>query len=257
MNLTSILQIAISSAYEGGAILHKHFGAIDRIEKKGKNDLVTIADKSSEKAIIEKIRSKYPTHGILAEESGIKDGIEDIQWIIDPLDGTTNYAHGLPIFSVSIAVSIQKEIVVGAVLNPMTSELFTAMRGCGASLNGKKIGVSKSSTLSESLLVTGFPYKLEDILNPSIKRFKDLLSISRGVRRLGSAALDLCFVASGRFDGFWESRLKPWDTAAGVLIASEAGAKITDFEGRRYTTEKDEIVATNELIHSEMLSILR
>ena len=177
-------------------------------------------------------------------------------WIIDPLDGTTNFAHQLGIFSVSIAFALRGDIVIGIVLNPITGELFTSTIDEGAALNGRPITVSNSKTVSESLLVTGFPYNLKKFLDPLITRFTNCLKSAQGVRRLGSAALDLCYVACGRFDGFWEQNLNPWDTAAGMLIASEAGGMVTDFGNRQFEIEDKEILATNGKIHMEMLKIL-
>ena len=208
------------------------------------------------KQIIQTIRSRFPDHAILAEESGANPGVPDCQWIIDPLDGTTNFAHQLPIFAVSIAFSFRGEVTVGIVLNPVSGELFTAVRGRGAELNGRPIRVSETKHVSESLLVTGFPYNFEEILESAMGRFRSCLRASRGVRRLGAAALDLCFVACGRFDGFWEENLKPWDTAAGMLIASEAGAEVTDFKGKAFAIDDREILATNGSIHRELMSLL-
>ncbi len=180
-----------------------------------------------------------------------------MEWIIDPLDGTTNFAHQVGIFAVSIAFAWKGDIVVGVVLNPVSNELFTAVAGEGAYLNGHPINVSKSLSVSESLLVTGFPYNFKEIFDEVIHRFSNCLNVSQGVRRLGSAALDLCFTACGRFDGFWEQNLKPWDTAAGMLIAKEAGCYVTDFSNNQFTVEKKEILATNGKIHEEMLSLLK
>jgi myo-inositol-1(or 4)-monophosphatase len=256
MDLELVKRTGIAAAYKGADALRARLGAISNINKKGAIDLVTEADIESEKLIIETIRTRFPGHAILAEESGLNVGESDCQWIIDPLDGTTNFAHGLELFSISIAFALNEKIVVGIVLNPETGELFTATHGKGSTLNGKHINVSNSETVSESLLVTGFPYNFHEILNPLMIRFSNCLNASLGVRRLGSAALDLCFVACGRFDGFWEQNLKPWDTAAGMLIAREAGAIITDFSNRPYTVDKKEILATNGKIHKEMLSLL-
>jgi myo-inositol-1(or 4)-monophosphatase len=233
-----------------------HFGKISRIHKKGAIDLVTEADIESESAIIETIKNVFTDHTILAEESGLSTGDADYQWIIDPLDGTTNFAHQIGLFSISIAFVLKGETVFALVLNPMTGELFTAVKGRGASLNGKQIAVSKVMTVSESFLVTGFPYNLRDHFDPLMTRFSKCLKASQGVRRLGSAAIDLCFVACGRFDGFWEQNLNPWDTAAGELIAREAGAIVTDFSNNPFTIYKKEIIATNGKIHKEMLSLL-
>jgi myo-inositol-1(or 4)-monophosphatase len=256
MDLEQIRRIGIGAAYEGGEILTGYFGNISDIQKKGAIDLVTEADYAAEKAIIETIRSRFPDHAVLAEESGLNAGTAEFQWIIDPLDGTTNYTHRLGLFCVSIAFALQGSVAVGIVLNPITGELFTAVRNAGAELNGRAIRVSDTDQLSESLLVTGFPYNFKKKFNPLMARFTRCLEASQGIRRLGSAALDLCFVACGRFDGFWEEDLHPWDTAAGMLIAMEAGARVTDFSNAPYEIQKSTILATNGRIHEEMIPLL-
>lgn len=256
MDLELIKGVGLDAAYKSAGILRRYLGRISKVNKKGAIDLVTEADVASEKSIIETIRGKFPEHEILAEESGLNRGSSDYRWIIDPLDGTTNFAHQLGIFSISIAFAIQGDIVLGIVLNPVTEELFAAVKGKGAELNGRSIRVSGSKTVSESLLVTGFPYDFKSVIEPLLTRFSNCLKASQGIRRLGSAALDLCFVACGRFDGFWEQRLNPWDTAAGMVIAQEAGAVVTDFFNNPFTIDKKEILATNGRIHDEMLSLL-
>jgi len=257
MDLKIIKNVAIAAAYKSGELLCSSLGKISKINKKGAIDLVTEADIGSEKLIIETIRAAFPDHAILAEESGMNKGESEMEWIIDPLDGTTNFAHQVGIFSVSIAFEWKGDIVVGVVLNPASGELFSAVAGEGAYLNGHSIHVSKSPSVSESLLVTGFPYNFKEIFDEVMSRFSNCLNVSQGVRRLGSAALDLCFTACGRFDGFWEQNLKPWDTAAGMLIAKEAGGCVTDFSDNPFTVEKKEILATNGNIHEEMLSLLK
>ena len=256
MNLESIQNTGLAAVHRAAGEVRKRLGNLSDITRKGPIDLVTDADHASEKAIIQVIRSRFPDHAILAEESGALGDRTDHCWIIDPLDGTTNFAHGLPLFSISIAFSAFGEVTAGFVLNPESGELFSAIRGQGARLNGKKITVSESKTVEESLLVTGFPYNFKEILEPVMTRFTRCLTRSRGVRRLGSAALDLCFVACGRFDAFWEQNLKPWDTAAGFLVAEEAGAVVTDFSNNPFTVDKNEILATNGKIHMEMLSLM-
>lgn len=256
MDIDYIRRTSIFAAYESAKILNSHLGKISHIKKKSDIDLVTEADLASEKRIIECIRERFPDHTIMAEESGLNTGDKEHCWVIDPLDGTTNFAHQLPLFSVSIAYFHEGQASVGTVLNPVTGEIFSAVRGEGATLNGNPIGVSETESMSESLLVTGFPYNFKEILPDLMTRFSDCLTVSQGVRRLGSAALDLCFVACGRFDGFWEQNLKPWDTAAGVLIAREAGATVTDFSGNPYKTDHPEILATNGKIHKSMLLLL-
>ena len=255
MDTELIKRVGIAAAYNGGRILLSHHGRISKVEKKGAIDLLTEADTESENVIIETIRKVFPDHAILAEESGLNNGDANYKWIIDPLDGTTNFAHKLDLFSVSIAFALCGETVFSVVLSPVTRELFTAIQGKGTELNGRPVEVSSCLTVSESLLVTGFPYNYKNF-NPLLTRFSNCLKASQGVRRLGSAAIDLCFVACGRFDGFWEQNLKPWDTAAGELIAREAGAVITDFSNKPFTIDKKEILATNGKIHQEMLSLL-
>lgn len=258
MDFHDIKNTAVGAAYGSAQILRRHLGKLERIDKKGPKDLVTAADLASEKYIVETILSRFPEHEILAEESaGSREpGGREKLWIIDPLDGTTNFAHQLPIFSVSIAFAANGRLSVGVVLNPVTGELFTATAGGGAELNGHPIAVSSCRDLSESLLVTGFPYNIREEPAPYVKRFERCLKAALGVRRLGSAALDLCYVACGRFDGFWEEGLKAWDTAAGTLIVSEAGGSVTDFAGGAYDIEKNEILATNGHIHQDLRSIL-
>jgi myo-inositol-1(or 4)-monophosphatase len=256
MDLELIKRVGISAAYESATVLRHYLGRISKVNKKGAIDLVTEADIESEKIIIQTIREKFPDHAIWAEESGLNPGKTECRWIIDPLDGTTNFAHQLCLFSTSIAFALNGDIIFGIVLNPETGELFSAIKGEGARLNGRPITVSNSKKVSESLLVTGFPYDFKKILRPVMTRFENCLTASRGIRRLGSAALDLCFVACGRFDGFWEQNLKPWDTAAGMLIAREGGATVTDFTNTPFTVDANEILATNGKIHNEMLSLM-
>lgn len=257
MDAERIRQVGIAAAYRAGEILKKHFGNLEMVKKKGAIDLVTEADLESEKAIIEEIRSAFPDHSILAEENGFLEAGTEHCWIIDPLDGTTNFAHNLGIFSVSIAFSYRNETTVGIVFNPINGELFTATKGQGARLNNGSIRTSSTATTKESLLVTGFPYNLHSIIKDLMKRFENSLNAAQGIRRLGSAALDLCYVACGRFDGFWEENLNPWDTAAGVLIAKEAGGKVTDFRNRPFQVGMNQVLATNGHIHSEMIALLK
>lgn len=246
----------MAAAARGGEILRNYWGKAHSVRKKGVIDLVTEADLASEKAIIDIIQKTFPGHAVLAEESGATAGPTRHEWIIDPLDGTTNYAHHLPEFSLSIAFAIDKEILFGLVLNPVTRELFCATRGQGATLNGLPVRVSDTKRLGESLLVTGFPYNVRSVIQPLMRRLEKCLLAAQGIRRLGSAALDLCYVACGRFDGFWEQNLAPWDTAAGMLIAQEAGATISDFSNRPYDIGMKEILATNGSIHQEMMEVL-
>ncbi len=256
MDLDYVKRVGIAAAYDGGRVLRDHLGKLVQIHKKGRIDLVTEADTGSEERIKATIKKAFPDHTILAEESGLETGAADCRWIIDPLDGTTNYAHQLGLFAVSIAFALDDKIIIGIVLNPLSGELFVAAQGQGATLNSRPINVSPAAEVSESLLVTGFPYAQAAIIDELMFRFKNCLKASQGVRRLGSAALDLCFVACGRFEGFWEQELKPWDTAAGQLIAREAGADVTNFAGLDFTIEQKEILATNGRIHNEMLALL-
>ncbi|PIP38527.1 MAG: inositol monophosphatase [Desulfobacterales bacterium CG23_combo_of_CG06-09_8_20_14_all_51_8] len=257
MDLERIKNTAIGAAYDSAAIINGFSGRLTRIAKKGPIDLVTEADIASEKNIIAAIRSRFPDHDILAEESGLNRSTDaTCQWIVDPLDGTTNFAHQIPVFAVSIAFASAGEILVGIVLNPATGDLFTAIRGQGAMLNNQPIRVSEEINLADSLLATGFPYDVKDMLDPVMERLRRCVEGARGIRRLGSAALDLCFVACGRFAGFWEENLKPWDTAAGWLIAEEAGAQVTDFSGRPYGLDKNQILAASPPIHPAMKSLL-
>jgi myo-inositol-1(or 4)-monophosphatase len=255
MDMERIKQVGIAAACNGGDVLKAHFGRLRSVQKKGAIDLVTEADVQSEKAIIDTIAKAFPEHAVLAEESGSQAGSGG-RWIIDPLDGTTNFTHNLPLFCVSIAFAIDDEIKAGFVLAPLLGELFVAVKDRGAQLNGTPVSVSTTRTLADSLLVTGFPYDHQTIFAALMERFGACLAATQGVRRLGSAALDLCYVASGRFDGFWEEHLKPWDTAAGFLVATEAGARTTVFSGAPYSVDQDEIVSTNGAIHDELLNIL-
>ena len=256
MDLGRIKDVGVAAAARAGEILLNYWGKTHTVEKKGAINLVTEADLASENAIIQLIRAVFPDHSVLAEESGVTLGTDAYEWIIDPLDGTTNFAHHLPDFSLSIALAFEGDIVFGAVLNPVTGELFCGTRGEGSTLNGRSIRVSSTKVIGESLLVTGFPYDLQSVIRPLIDRFERCLMAAQGVRRLGSAALDLCYVACGRFDGFWEQDLAPWDTAAGVVIAQEAGARISNFSNGPYSIEKKEILATNGFIHQEMTALL-
>jgi len=256
MDFEHAKRVGIAAAYSGAKVLTEHFGNISQIDKKGAFDLVTEADTGSERQIIKTIREAFPDHAILAEESGAEKGNSEYRWIIDPLDGTTNYAHQLPIFTISIALALHDEIVFGLVLNPIDGELFSAVAGKGAELNGKSIRASSTASVHDSLLATGFPYNFSEIIEPAMKRFTVCQDASQGVRRLGSAALDICYVACARFDGFWEQNLNLWDTAAGAIIAAEAGAMITNFSNQPFSINQKEILVTNGKIHQEMLSLL-
>jgi len=253
-----MLSFAIDTARAAGHLLLEKYGRITAITKKGDYNLVTEADLASEALIIERIRSHYPRHTILAEESGdtvVVDGDRQWKWIIDPLDGTTNFAHGYPCFCVTLALEHEGEIVIGVTYDPTRNELFTAEKGQGASLNFKPVHVSSTPKMSESLLVTGFPYDFKD-RNDFARHLTAFLLGARGVRRDGSAAIDMAYVACGRFDGFWEEGLNPWDVAAGVLMVNEAGGKVTNYDGTPLSIYKPPICASNGAIHAEMLAVL-
>jgi myo-inositol-1(or 4)-monophosphatase len=252
MDIEEAKRVGIEAIYNGARVLRNHFGRTSQIDKKGVFDLVTEADTESEKQIMETIRKAFPDHAILAEESGANKGTDEYQWLIDPLDGTTNYVHQLPFFTIAIALAVRGNIELGLILNPMDGELYAAIAGKGATLNGKSIKVSSTASVSDSLLVTGFPYDFNEIAEPAMKRFSDCQQASQGVRRLG-----MCYLACGRFDGFWEQNLKPWDKAAGAVIAAEAGAVITNFSNQPFSINQKEILITNGRIHEEMLSLLK
>ena len=254
-----MLDIAIEAAKEAGKFLKKNLGKVRDIQlKEGQEkNLVTEIDKRSEEIIIRIIKRHFQNHDILAEESG-KDpsSRSDYRWIIDPLDGTTNFTHGFPVFCVSIAVEYRGEIIVGVIYDPNFDELFIAERGKGAYLNKKRIAVSSINSLNKSLLVTGFPYNIVENPNHAIDHFINFLMKAQAVRRMGSAAIDLAYVAAGRYDGFWEVALNPWDMAAGVLLVTEAGGTITDFHANAFSIYKPEMLATNALIHKQMIEVL-
>ena len=224
--------------------------------KEGINNPVTEADHASEKAIIEVIKSNFPDHFILSEEAGEIKMDSNYKWIIDPIDGTINFANGIPICCVSIGLEFEGEIIMGAVFNPLMNEFYFAEKGKGATLNDKKIIVSNKTRVLDSCLVTGFPYTYLDTPNGPLQIFEKLIRKGVPVRRLGSAAIDLCWVACGRFDGFYEHKLQAWDSAAGFLMVAEAGGKVTDFSGEKYSVYQPGILATNGKIHDEMLGIL-
>jgi myo-inositol-1(or 4)-monophosphatase len=250
------LKAAVEIAREAGAILREEFDRPPEISYKGDVDLVTQADKRSEAAIVKRLTQYFPEHAIAAEEGTGHESAShsEFRWHIDPLDGTTNFAHSYPCFCVSIALAQRDTVIVAVVFNPFYNELFAAARGEGATLNGKKIHVSKVATLSTSLLCTGFPVH-KRLANPNIHYYWDFTLRSHGVRRDGSAALDLACVAAGRFDGFWEFGLQKWDTAAGVLLVEEAGGKVSDFSGQPYRLGGPTILATNGTIHEEMRKV--
>ena len=243
-------------AREAGDVLMRHLGALERVEKKGARDLVTAADRESEDLVVRLIRESWPQDAILAEESLSTVREADRTWIVDPLDGTTNYVYGIPHFAVSIAYLEDGRPEVACVFNPALGECFTAERGQGASLDGASLRCRQEAELSEALLVTGFAYRREELQDSNIQHFVDFAYRARGLRRLGSAACDLCYVARGWYDGFWELNLAPWDVAAGGLVAREAGAAVTDFGGGENWLHGGQIVAANPRLAGRIREVL-
>jgi myo-inositol-1(or 4)-monophosphatase len=239
-------------AREAGALLMQHFDQQIKIEYKGEADLVTVADRKSEALIRQRIREQFPGHDVLGEEEGFRDTGSEYRWYVDPLDGTTNFAHGFPVFCVSMGLQRGDEMIAGVCYDPTRDEMFAAEKGKGAYLNDDRIHVSNVAKLVESLLATGFPSHKRH-KNPNIYFYHQITLRTHGVRRAGSAALDLCSVACGRFDGFWEFNLNPWDTAAGVLIVEEAGGRVTDFYDGPFQLNSRETLASNGLIHDALL----
>lgn len=251
-----MLKETLINATEAGAQVLKYFFSSKNLQisnKEGINNLVTEADHAAEKAIIDTIKESFPDHFILSEEAGELTMDSQYKWIIDPIDGTVNYAHGIPICCVSIGIEHEGKMVLGAVYNPFLKEFYLAEKGRGAQLNGEKIETSKEREVIKSCLVTGFPYTYLDMPNGPLQVFERFIRKGIPVRRLGSAAMDLCWVAAGRFDGFYEHKLQAWDSAAGFLIVEEAGGKVTDFKGNEYSPYQPQILATNGHIHEEML----
>ena len=258
LNLNEALNFAVATVHEVGAVLRDYYRNGVTVKYKGEIDLITEADHASEALILNRIRSAYPDCAILSEESGVSANAHasSAMWITDPLDGTTNFAHGLPIFSVTLALVVDNVIEVGVTYNPISAELYTARRGQGAYLNGERLHVSVVPTLDKALLVTGFPYDRRTNPNNNIRQFTDFSLRAQGVLRLGSAALDLAAVAAGRLDGYWEWGINPWDIAAGVLMVTEAGGQTTMPDGLPLDLFARQIVASNGPIHHEMLSVL-
>jgi myo-inositol-1(or 4)-monophosphatase len=253
-----MLNFAIQTARDAGQILLERFGRAIQVTNKGAIDLVTEADVAAERMIIERIRSYHPRHAILAEESGetlTASGDKEWRWIVDPLDGTTNYAHGYTCFCVSIALERAGVLQLGVIYDPTRDELFAAERGEGATLNGRRIRVTERDELNRSLLCTGFPYDVRE-RGDFARHFYNFIMHAQGVRRDGSAALDLAYVACGRFDGFWEEGLNPWDVAAGVILIEEAGGRVSRYDGGRFDIHTPPILASNGLIHEEMMRVL-
>lgn len=252
--IKSYLEAAVEIAREAGKVLREELERPPAIAYKGEFDLVTQADRRSESVIVSGLQKYFPEHAVAAEEGTGKETASEFRWHVDPLDGTTNFAHGYPCFCVSMALARKNELLLGVIFNPVYNELFTATRGEGAFLNGKRIRPSKINTLKNSLLCTGFPNH-DRQAHPNIHYYWDFTLRSHGVRRDGSAALDLASVASGRFDSFWEFGLQPWDTAAGVIMVEESGGKITDLKGQPYQLGGTSILASNGLIHDEMVRV--
>ncbi len=250
------LKIAEKAAREAGKIHLQNLGKVKEIEFKAKNSLVTEVDKLSEELIISIIKDSFPAHDIFAEESGKHITDSDYLWLVDPLDGTTNYAHAYPFFSVSIALEVKGIVEAGLVYDPVKDEMFTAHRGKGAYLNGASISVSPTECIDECHLCTGFVHENDQIVEENLRHFSNFIRTAQAVRRDGSAALDLCYVACGRFDGFWELGLNPWDTAAGALIVQEAGGSVSLFSGAEYSIYVKEILATNNKIQDQMKDVL-
>ena len=248
-----LLNIAVKAARKAGTTISRYADRVDSVAvtSKNANDFVTEVDLLAERDIIETIKEAYPEHEILAEESG-REGNSDVVWIIDPLDGTTNFMHGFPQYAVSIGVQVNGELDQAVIYDPLKQELFTASKGNGATVDGRKMRVTDRKTLDGALLGTGFPFKNQEILDTYLEMFKDIFSQSSGVRRAGSAALDLAYVAAGRLDGFWEIGLKPWDMAAGALMIKEAGGIITDFSGKDNYLESGNVIAGNLKLHAQL-----
>lgn len=251
------MEAARSAAMESGRILKELYGNINSISKKGEIDLVTEADLMSEKTVINSITRVFPNDRILSEETGEHGEESDRLWIVDPLDGTTNFAHSFPFFAVSIGLQVENEIVAGVVYNPCMEEFFEAEKGKGAFLNKRSIRVSDNVNLKDSLIGTGFPYDVYEDPKPVLDYLERMIVRAQGVRRAGAASIDLCYVAAGRLDGYWEQGLKPWDTAAGSIIVHEAGGIISDYTGNPYSPFGISILASNPHIHSKMLEVLR
>ena len=256
--MSNVIKVAVEAALAAGKIQAEHADKIQTISEKGgvRGDVVTEVDFLCEKEIIARIQKEFPNDAILAEESGETRGDLNKKWIIDPLDGSLNYSHGYPCYCVSIGVEHNNELVVGVIYNPNLDELFVAEKGQGATLNGKTFKVSTTKTLEKSLLVTGFTPKIVGSEDDNLKHFSNFMKSCQAVRRPGSAAMDLCYTAMGRFDGFWEAYLNPWDMAAGVLIVREAGGRVTAFDGGSFSIYENHILATNGQIHQQMVDIL-
>jgi myo-inositol-1(or 4)-monophosphatase len=254
---SEFLRAAQEAALGAGKMLKQGLNEGREIFFKGTVDLVTSFDNKAQEMLFDRLSRSFPDHGFLAEEGLSYKEQGEFRWIIDPLDGTTNYAHGVPIFCVSIGLEFQGRIILGVVYDPMQDEIFQALEGAGASLNGSSIHVSSEGDLGKSLVATGFPYDIRVNPTNNAVHFNNFLTRVQAIRRCGSAALDLCYVACGRFDGFWELKLHPWDMAAGGLIVKEAGGRMSDFDGREFSIYEPEVLATNGLIHESMVHVLQ
>jgi len=256
-SIDQFAKVGTEAALEAGRLLMRHFRTKFSIAHKGDINIVTELDVAAEKLIVSRILEAFPTHSVLAEESHPDAARTPFTWIIDPLDGTTNYAHGLPFFCVSVGLEIDGQVEWGVVYNPNLEEVFTVRRGQGAFLNQERIQVSKVSPLGASLLATGFPYDIRTSEQNNLSYFREFALTAQAVRRVGSAALDLCYVGCGRFDGFWELKLNPWDCAAGCLVVQEGGGRVTDFSGQPGSIYGGEFVASNGIIHDQMLAVIQ
>jgi myo-inositol-1(or 4)-monophosphatase len=253
-----LFQTAWEAAQAAGTLIRENWQQPKEIAYKGAIDLVTSVDRDAERCIVKILRQNFSDHSILAEEETDLAGNQDsYRWIIDPLDGTTNFAHGYPQFCVSIALEYEQDLLLGVVYDPLRRECFSAIRGQGAKLNGQVIRVSAIAELDQALLATGFPYDRRDNPDFYLAYFKAFMMRCQGIRRAGSAALDLCYVACGRLDGFWELKLRPWDTAAASLIVKEAGGRLSDFSGKEFSSHGNETMASNGVIHGAMLEVMR
>lgn len=254
-----MLNIAVRAARSAGNIITRSLNQLDTltVTEKSANDYVSEVDHRAEQEIIRAVRKAYPDHAILAEESGATAGSDEVQWIIDPLDGTTNFLHGFPQFAVSIGIKVRGRLEHGVVFDPVKDEVFTATRGDGAQINGRRLRVTRRTSLQGALLGTGIPYRADQDLERYLKTLKALLPGSAGIRRAGSAALDLAYVAAGRLDGFWEFGLNPWDIAAGIVLVQEAGGFVTDFAGNHDYLESGDLVCGGSKVHSAMLQAIQ
>ncbi len=254
-----MINTARKAAYEAGKILLKHFRKLpdDAVRHKEKNDFLSFVDEQSEQTILSIIHQDFPNHAFLAEEVGTSEHRHDYLWIIDPLDGTTNYINGIPVFAISIALLYRGEIQSGVIYDPVQQEMFWAEKGKGAFLNDRRMRVSARGKLDESFIATGFPFKAKHFLNAYLSAFEEIFESCVGMRRMGAAAIDLAYVAAGRFDGFWELGLSPWDIAAGAILIREAGGKISDFWGKGDFLYKNYTLASNGQIHDQLTAIIK